>query len=87
MTKLAFYILLFGILCGIIAGGIVCSIALDHNPQGVYTEYPSQLLLVSLSWAGLASFPFSFIASLLEIFRVLTVRDSNPCCRREREKT
>ncbi len=67
MRKLSLYILLFGFILGATVGALMCSIALDHNPQMEYTMNPEGLILVFLSWAGICSLPFIVLTAIIEI--------------------
>jgi len=41
-------------------------IAWDHNPQMVFTMNPEDTVYIFLTWMALVSFPFTFIAIVLE---------------------
>lgn len=66
MNKISYWIIFIGIIIGAAVGSVMFYIAWDHNPQMVFTMNPEGLLIVFLSWAGVLSFPFTFVAFVLE---------------------
>jgi hypothetical protein len=65
MLKYALGILIAGLICGCIVGGVMCYIALDHNPQMVFTQNPGDLFIVFYLWTAAVSFPFTIVAFVL----------------------
>jgi len=71
MQKISFYILISGLILGIIVGAATVHIALAHNPQNEYTDNSEDLILLFFAWAGAGSFPFSLTASVIELYKHL----------------
>lgn len=67
--------LLYGsVLLGIASGTIMVFAALGHNPQGVYTDHPADLILIFLGWAGVGCFPLSLMAVLADLYVIISSR-------------
>ena len=65
MYRLAKYILLLGIILGVIASVFVYSAALNHNPNEFYTKNPDELLRLTYLCLSSIAFPFGVISCVL----------------------
>ncbi|MDH5722957.1 MAG: hypothetical protein OEY94_06515 [Alphaproteobacteria bacterium] len=66
MSKISYWIIFIGMIIGSGVGGVMFYIAWDHNPQMVFTMNPEDTVYIFLTWMALVSFPFTFIAIVLE---------------------
>jgi len=66
MSKISYWIIFIGMMIGSAVGSVMFYIAWDHNPQMVFTMNPEDTVYIFLSWMALVSFPFTFIAFLVE---------------------
>lgn len=71
MNKWSFRVMLLGFVIAIIVSTIMCYIALEHNPQGEFTDHPENLLPVFYGWVSVVSFPFTFLVFVFEGYRVI----------------
>lgn len=64
-------VLSFGILAGMALGAAMCIVALDHNPQGEYTDNPEGLVFIFYAWTAAVSFPFSLIHVIIHFIKTI----------------
>ena len=74
MIKLSTYMLLLGLILGIIAAIIIYFIAMDHNPQNVYTDHPEDLLFLLYGWISAVSLPFAITATIIQLIYLFRIR-------------
>ena len=66
VSKSANWILWVGVVFGFIWGGLMGSIALDHNPQNTYSDNPLNVFWIWFSWAVVITFLFLLVSTLIE---------------------
>lgn len=86
MTRLSFYSLVIGFFSGCILGGFMCYIALQHNPQMIYTDDPKNLIPIFLVHAAVVFFPFG-IFSIVREFYFVFIKRKNMQNKQDNEKT
>lgn len=77
MSNWSKYILYFGLVLGLVIGGLAVYAALDHNPQNEFTDNPENLVLIFLGNAGATSFPFALTYGVIEAFIFIQKKLSN----------
>ena len=66
----------FGLCCGALLALWICSIALDHNPQGEFADvktgaYTSDLYVLFAAWTGISGICVAAILALVGVLRRL----------------
>lgn len=74
MSNASTYIIFTGLILGVCVASVVYFIALDHNPQGVYTDSPSQLVLLLYGWVAAVSLPFTLVSAIIQLIYLLQHR-------------
>jgi hypothetical protein len=69
MSRISKYILWAGILIGVFVGGVAVYAAIDHNPQGEFSDNAFSLIPIFLIWMGIFSVPCALLSALIEIFK------------------
>ncbi|MCW3838058.1 hypothetical protein ACFQ1E_18845 [Sphingomonas canadensis] len=77
-------VLVAGLLSGMLAAGVMCAIALDHNPQGEFADpatgawVTGNLVPLAAIWFGVVFAPFAAVALTgFLIVRIAAMRDGD----------
>lgn len=74
MTKFGFCSLCAGLFLGSVLGIFMCYVALQHNPQLMYSENPENLIPIFFAHVAIIFLPFGFLCFLLELIQKIRSR-------------